>query len=58
MIRGYLLVSLLAVCGAAVEISVASEGGNATSNLQYGIMEEVRNNEQSTPQTQLETHLS
>ncbi|PKY07122.1 glycoside hydrolase [Aspergillus campestris IBT 28561] len=43
MIRDYLLLSLLAVCGAAVKISVASEGGNATSNLQYGIMEEEIN---------------
>lgn len=41
MFRDYLLLSLLAVGGAAVEISVAASGGNATSNLLYGIMEEV-----------------
>jgi alpha-N-arabinofuranosidase len=36
-----LLLPLLAACTAAVEISVASSGGNVTTNLQYGIMEEV-----------------
>lgn len=41
MLRKRFLLPLLAACGAAVEISVASSGGNATSGLQYGIMEEV-----------------
>lgn len=36
-----LLLPLLAACTAAVEISVASSGGNVTTNLQYGLMEEV-----------------
>ncbi|KAI9935036.1 hypothetical protein ASPWEDRAFT_44615 [Aspergillus wentii DTO 134E9] len=43
MIRKYLLTSFLAACTAAVEISVASSGGNTTSGLQYGIMEEEIN---------------
>lgn len=41
MLRKRFLLPLLAACSAAVEISVASSGGNATSGLQYGIMEEV-----------------
>ncbi|GMF67847.1 unnamed protein product [Aspergillus oryzae] len=44
MLREYFLLPLLAACGAAVEISVASSGGNATSGLQYGIMEELIRN--------------
>ncbi|KAF7625141.1 putative vacuolar segregation protein [Aspergillus flavus] len=43
MLRKRFLLPLLAACGAAVEISVASSGGNATSGLQYGIMEEEIN---------------
>ncbi|EAW14375.1 alpha-L-arabinofuranosidase A [Aspergillus clavatus NRRL 1] len=35
-----LLLPLLAACSAAVKISVASFGGNVTTGLQYGIMEE------------------
>ncbi|KAK9645046.1 hypothetical protein V6Z96_007900 [Aspergillus fumigatus] len=38
-----ILLPLLAACTAAVEISVASSGGNVTTNLQYGIMEEEIN---------------
>ncbi|RHZ73114.1 hypothetical protein CDV55_108270 [Aspergillus turcosus] len=38
-----LLLPLLAACTAAVEISVASSGGNVTTNLQYGLMEEEIN---------------
>jgi hypothetical protein len=41
MLRKCFLLPLLAACGAAVEITVASSGGNATSGIQYGIMEEV-----------------
>jgi hypothetical protein len=41
MLRKYLLLPLLASYGAAVTISVAKSGGNATSGLQYGAMEEV-----------------
>lgn len=41
MLRKYLLLPLLASCSAAVQISVARSGGNATTNLQYGVMEEV-----------------
>jgi alpha-N-arabinofuranosidase len=29
------------VCTTAAKISVASSGGNVTTNLQYGLMEEV-----------------
>lgn len=36
-----LLLPLLAAGSAAVDISVSSSGGNRTSNIQYGIMEEV-----------------
>lgn len=39
--RGYLLLPLLASYSAAVQITVAKSGGNATSGLQYGAMEEV-----------------
>jgi alpha-N-arabinofuranosidase len=41
MLGQYLLLPLLASYGAAVTISVAKSGGNATSGLQYGAMEEV-----------------
>ena len=41
MLHKYLLLPLLASYGAAVTISVAKSGGNATSGLQYGAMEEV-----------------
>lgn len=41
MFREYLLLPLLASFGAAVQISVAKSGGNVTTNLQYGMMEEV-----------------
>lgn len=41
MLQQYLLLPLLASCSAAVTISVAKSGGNATTNLQYGAMEEV-----------------
>jgi len=41
MLREYLLLPLLASYSAAVQISVAKSGGNATTNLQYGAMEEV-----------------
>lgn len=41
IMRGYLLLPLLASYGAAVQITVAKSGGNATSGLQYGAMEEV-----------------
>jgi alpha-N-arabinofuranosidase len=41
VLRKLLLLPLLAACAAAVDISVASSGGNYTTNLQYGIMEEV-----------------
>ncbi|KAB8070547.1 glycoside hydrolase superfamily [Aspergillus leporis] len=43
MLRKCFLLPLLAACGAAVEITVASSGGNATSGIQYGIMEEEIN---------------
>ncbi|CAL5867144.1 uncharacterized protein PFLUO_LOCUS1356 [Penicillium psychrofluorescens] len=39
----HLLLSLLASCSAAYQISVAKSGGNATTNLQYGVMEEEIN---------------
>ncbi|RJE25215.1 alpha-N-arabinofuranosidase A [Aspergillus sclerotialis] len=38
-----LLLPLLAAGSAAVDISVSSSGGNKTSNIQYGIMEEEIN---------------
>ena len=41
VLRKFLLLPLLAACSAAVDISVSSSGGNKTSNIQYGIMEEV-----------------
>jgi alpha-N-arabinofuranosidase len=41
MLHKYLLLPLLASYGAAVTISVAKTGGNSTSGLQYGAMEEV-----------------
>ncbi|KAL4892521.1 glycoside hydrolase superfamily [Aspergillus ambiguus] len=41
--RKLFLLPLLAACSAAVDISVASSGGNFTTNLQYGIMEEEIN---------------
>jgi alpha-N-arabinofuranosidase len=41
MLQKYILLPLLATCSAAVTISVAKSGGNATTNLQYGAMEEV-----------------
>ncbi|KAJ5953066.1 Glycoside hydrolase superfamily [Penicillium vulpinum] len=43
MLYKYLLLPLLASYGAAVTISVAKSGGNATSGLQYGAMEEEIN---------------
>ncbi|KAJ5593742.1 hypothetical protein N7537_010646 [Penicillium hordei] len=43
MLHKYLLLPLLASYGAAVTISVAKSGGNATSGLQYGAMEEEIN---------------
>ncbi|KAJ5999699.1 hypothetical protein N7481_000108 [Penicillium waksmanii] len=43
MLQRYLLFPLLASCSAAVTISVAKSGGNATTNLQYGAMEEEIN---------------
>ncbi|CAI7673973.1 unnamed protein product [Penicillium pancosmium] len=43
MLQRYLLLPLLASCSAAVTISVAKSGGNATTNLQYGAMEEEIN---------------
>ncbi|KAJ5555861.1 Glycoside hydrolase superfamily [Penicillium sp. DV-2018c] len=43
MLGKYLLLPLLASYGAAVTISVAKSGGNATSGLQYGAMEEEIN---------------
>ncbi|KAJ5675272.1 uncharacterized protein N7477_005206 [Penicillium maclennaniae] len=43
MLTEYLLLPLLATYSAAVQISVAKSGGNATSNLQYGVMEEEIN---------------
>ncbi|KAJ5125069.1 uncharacterized protein N7515_008894 [Penicillium bovifimosum] len=43
MLRKYLLLPLLASYGAAVTISVAKSGGNVTTNLQYGAMEEEIN---------------
>ncbi|KAJ5085108.1 hypothetical protein N7532_009879 [Penicillium argentinense] len=43
MLHRYLLLPLLASCSAAVTISVAKSGGNATTNLQYGAMEEEIN---------------
>lgn len=39
--RELFLLPLVAAGCAAVDISVASSGGNFTSPLQYGIMEEV-----------------
>ena len=41
MLREYLLLPLLASASAAYTISVAKSGGNATTNLQYGVMVEV-----------------
>lgn len=41
MLAEYLLLPLLASYAAAVQISVAKSGGNVTTNLQYGAMEEV-----------------
>ncbi|KAJ5307027.1 hypothetical protein N7508_006042 [Penicillium antarcticum] len=43
MLGQYLILPLLASYGAAVTISVAKSGGNATSGLQYGAMEEEIN---------------
>ncbi|GIJ98194.1 hypothetical protein Aspvir_000309 [Aspergillus viridinutans] len=43
LLSNSLLLPLLAACTAAVEISVASSGGNVTTNLQYGLMEEEIN---------------
>ncbi|KAI9037472.1 alpha-L-arabinofuranosidase A [Aspergillus affinis] len=43
MVRKCLLLPLLAACSAAVKITVAKSGGNVTSDLQYGIMEEEIN---------------
>ncbi|KAJ5698819.1 hypothetical protein N7462_000824 [Penicillium macrosclerotiorum] len=43
MLREYLLLPLLASYAAAVQISVAKSGGNVTTNLQYGAMEEEIN---------------
>ncbi|KAJ5131575.1 Glycoside hydrolase superfamily [Penicillium bovifimosum] len=43
MLRKYLLLPLLASYGAAVTISVAKSGGNVTTSLQYGAMEEEIN---------------
>ncbi|KAJ5081109.1 hypothetical protein N7456_013347 [Penicillium angulare] len=43
MLREYLILPLLASYGAAYTISVAKSGGNSTTNLQYGVMEEEIN---------------
>ncbi|KAJ5706720.1 hypothetical protein N7488_006521 [Penicillium malachiteum] len=43
MLREYLLLPLLAAYSAAYTITVAKSGGNVTSNLQYGAMEEEIN---------------
>jgi len=42
MVRAkHLLLPLLASCSGAYQISVAKSGGNVTTSLQYGVMEEV-----------------
>jgi alpha-N-arabinofuranosidase len=41
MLAEYLLLPLLASYASAVQISVAKSGGNVTTGLQYGAMEEV-----------------
>ncbi|KAJ5157872.1 uncharacterized protein N7482_008972 [Penicillium canariense] len=43
MLREYLLLPLLASYATAVQISVAKSGGNVTTSLQYGVMEEEIN---------------
>lgn len=41
MLAEYFLLPLLASYASAVQISVAKSGGNVTTGLQYGAMEEV-----------------
>lgn len=43
-----LLLPVLASCVTAVRVSVAQSGGNVTTNLQYGAMEEVIHSVTST----------